>query len=53
MVITNDDALARVLATHHIARNRVRHDARIPESKIFRDDAAPAIGSELDRGHFT
>ncbi len=51
MVVADDDALARVLGAHDVTCDGLRHDARIRESKILRDDAAPAIGSELDRGH--
>jgi hypothetical protein len=27
------------------------HDARIRKRKVFRDDAAPPVGTELNRSH--
>src|SRR5258707_590765 len=51
MVIADDDAFARILATHDVAGNGLRHNTRIRESKIFRDDAPPAIGAELNGVH--
>jgi hypothetical protein len=29
----------------------VRNDPRVRESEIFRDDAAPAVGTEANRVH--
>src|SRR5260370_12669463 len=51
MVIADDDTLARIFASHDVARDSLCHDARVCERKIFRDDATPAIGAQLDRSH--
>src|SRR5216684_4544248 len=51
MVVADEHALARVLIAHSVVRNRLRHDARVRESKVFRDDAAPAIRSKRNRSH--
>jgi hypothetical protein len=48
MVVTDDDALARVLAAHNVSRDGVSHDPRIGKREIFRDYAAPAVGSKFD-----
>jgi hypothetical protein len=51
MVVADQHALARVFAAHDIARNGLRHDARVGECEIFRNHAAPAVGAKLDRAH--
>ena len=51
MVVADQHAFARVFAAHDIARNRVRHNARVRNREIFGDDAAPAIGSKFNRLH--
>src|SRR5260221_14626692 len=52
MVVADDDTLARIFASHDVARDSLCYDARVRESKIFRDDATPAIGPKLNRVHF-
>ena len=51
VVVADDHAPPRVLAANHVARNGVRHDARVRKGEIFRDDAAPAVRAKLDRGN--
>jgi len=56
MVIADDDAFARIFAAHNVTGDGLRHNARVRERKIFRDDAAPAIGSnriEVIAGEYT
>jgi hypothetical protein len=51
VVITDDQALARVLAANHIAHNRMRHDPRVGERKILRDNPAPTIRAKCNLGN--
>src|SRR5260370_32314692 len=51
MVVADEHALARILVAHNVPRNRLRHDARVRESKVFRDDASPAIRSKRNPTH--
>ena len=50
VVVTDDHAFARVFAANHIARNRVRHNARVCKREIICNDAAPSVRAKLDRG---
>ena len=53
VVIADDHPPARVFAEDHIARNRMRHDPRVCERKIFRDDAAPSVRAKCNlRDHW-
>src|ERR1700758_5472352 len=51
VIVTDDYTLARVLAANHIARDGVGDDARIRESEVLRDNAAPSVRAEFDRRH--
>jgi hypothetical protein len=51
MIVPNDDAFARILAANDITRNGLSHNPSIRKSKIFGDDAAPAIGPKFNRSH--
>ena len=51
MVVADDDALARIFAAHDVTGDDLCHNPRVREREIFRDDAAPAIGSKSNRGH--
>jgi hypothetical protein len=51
MVIADQNALARVFTTNHVASNGVRYDTRVGEREIFGNNAAPAVCSEANRMH--
>ena len=51
VVVTDQNALAGIFAAHDVTRDRVRYDARIGESEILSDDAAPAIRSKANGSH--
>ena len=48
VVVADQHALARVFGANHVARDGVGYDARVRESEIFGDDAAPAVGAKFD-----
>ena len=48
VVVTDQHALAGIFAAHDVSRDGVRDDARVGESEILGDDAAPAIRSEVE-----
>src|SRR5262249_47184444 len=52
MVITNNYTLSRVFSAHDVARNRLRNNPCVREREVLGNDAAPAVGAELDRAHF-
>ena len=51
VVVADQHAFARVFAADDVARDRLRHDARVRKREVFRDHAAPSVGSKLNRSH--
>src|SRR6266436_3430469 len=52
MVVADDHAFSRVLATHDVTRDRMSNNTRVRKGKIFGDHAPPAVGAESNRSHF-
>ena len=50
MVIADDNAPARIFATHDIARDSICDDTRVRKGEILGNDAAPTVGPEFDCG---
>ncbi len=52
MVVADDHAFSRVLATHDVPRDGMSDKARVRIGKILGDHAAPPVGAESERSHF-
>src|ERR1700732_588617 len=50
-VVANEHSLSRFFRAHHVARDCMRPFRDVFMREIFRDNAAPAVGPELNLAH--
>ena len=51
MVVADQHALARIFASHDVARDGLCHNARVGERELFGNHVSPAVGSKFNRSH--